>query len=1279
MAKSFLDSTGLTELWKQICKTFPSRTGEGASGNWQINATTADHATSATSAGKLTTTSKTAWGQTYWTDGGIPTTISGDMTSVGKIDMTGNITMSSSSGDSPSLIFRRGTTSDNLCDWTIVDTGGYLTFRESTSGKSTDIIKICGSSNAFTSTVNMTAPKFIGALQGNADSASAASKLSTARNIKITGKVSGNADFDGSANITIATTFDDRIYTTLVPTGTAIPANADLKTTTYLKVGRYYCSANATAKTLKNCPTADAFMMEVYSPLSTTIDNETTQQYVYRLRKITHYSTGVQYWQYVGSGSTAGTFSYGDWRIIPMSKFVLDTSDTNGGSATLGGSNQPVYITDNGTFASCNAYPTSLPANGGNADTVDGKHASDFATSGHNHDTVYYKKTEVDTKIANLVDSAPETLNTLNELAAALGDDPNFATSIATTIGTKANKDGSNASGDWGINITGNAATATNATKLNDKGTFDGWNGIPNVSGGVMEIGQYIDFHTNGDGADYSGRIYIQDSAKAKKYGYVLPNQSGTIALTKDFPTSLPADGGNADTVDGKHATDFAASGHTHFSLATEGDNRSTNTTPTSYSNNFVFRGLKNNSTIGIDTKNGTYSYLVGLKGWSDKSGGGTHELAFNDGGIFRRNSTSSADTWGNWLKLLDSSNYSDYTVKKDGTGATGTWGINISGNAATATSATTAGSATSAGSATTASKLDNVEARHYIRCVPRHSGSMDLNKIDSTMSIVTEIRPSEITTTNLPSDYGTSYGVLLSLRDGNSSYGHGKMQILGCNNKFWIRATQGAGESNDGTWNRLSTNGHTHTAASAGAHTHSTDSQGSHSHTANATTATAISVSKSNHSHTAASAGAHTHTLSATIADGGGHTHTASATTTTKVTASKSNHSHTAASAGAHTHSCGATSTTAISVSKSNHSHTAASAGAHTHSTDSQGAHAHTALSAGAHTHSCGADSTNVADVAAQGHTHATDSQGGHTHTLTPSGTVTSTFSGSAVTSGTPSNNTTSVATGAHTHGTSTAGAHTHTFTPSGTVTLSGSVSSGCLTITATFSGSELTTTSTGGHTHTANASTNNTTNRVSVPNTSHTHSVTASGTVTSTFSGSEGTTSSNGAHTHTANATTTTKVTASKSNHSHTAASAGAHTHSTDSQGSHTHTAQSAGAHTHSCGADSTNVESVAAQTHTHSAASAGAHTHSCGADTTNVADVAAQGHTHATDSQGVHSHTASGSATSAGAHTHSCGADTTNVADVAAQGHTHATDSKGSHTHTAQSAGAHTHSVS
>jgi len=40
--------------------------------------------------------------------------------------------------------------------------------------------------------------------------------------------------------------------------------------------------------------------------------------------------------------------------------------------------------------------------------------------------------------LAALVDSSPATLDTLNELAAALGDDPNFATTTATALGLKA-------------------------------------------------------------------------------------------------------------------------------------------------------------------------------------------------------------------------------------------------------------------------------------------------------------------------------------------------------------------------------------------------------------------------------------------------------------------------------------------------------------------------------------------------------------------------------------------------------------------------------------------------------------------------------------------------------------------------------------------------------------------------------------------------------------------------------------------------------------------------
>lgn len=56
-------------------------------------------------------------------------------------------------------------------------------------------------------------------------------------------------------------------------------------------------------------------------------------------------------------------------------------------------------------------------------------------------------KIYVDTAVAGIVDAAPSTLDTLNELAAALGDDANFATTVSTSIGTKVSKSGDTMTG----------------------------------------------------------------------------------------------------------------------------------------------------------------------------------------------------------------------------------------------------------------------------------------------------------------------------------------------------------------------------------------------------------------------------------------------------------------------------------------------------------------------------------------------------------------------------------------------------------------------------------------------------------------------------------------------------------------------------------------------------------------------------------------------------------------------------------------------------------------
>ena len=62
---------------------------------------------------------------------------------------------------------------------------------------------------------------------------------------------------------------------------------------------------------------------------------------------------------------------------------------------------------------------------------------NEFITLGQLSANNYATQSYVGTQVANLVDAAPGTLDTLNELAAALGDDPNFATTVSTSIGTK--------------------------------------------------------------------------------------------------------------------------------------------------------------------------------------------------------------------------------------------------------------------------------------------------------------------------------------------------------------------------------------------------------------------------------------------------------------------------------------------------------------------------------------------------------------------------------------------------------------------------------------------------------------------------------------------------------------------------------------------------------------------------------------------------------------------------------------------------------------------------
>jgi hypothetical protein len=74
----------------------------------------------------------------------------------------------------------------------------------------------------------------------------------------------------------------------------------------------------------------------------------------------------------------------------------------------------------------------------------------------------YATQTYVTTAVSNLVASAPSTLDTLNELAAALGNDANFATTVATSIGTKQ----AQLNGTGFVKISGTTVSYDNSTYL---------------------------------------------------------------------------------------------------------------------------------------------------------------------------------------------------------------------------------------------------------------------------------------------------------------------------------------------------------------------------------------------------------------------------------------------------------------------------------------------------------------------------------------------------------------------------------------------------------------------------------------------------------------------------------------------------------------------------------------------------------------------------------------------------------------------------------------------
>jgi len=259
------------------------------------------------------------------------------------------------------------------------------------------------------------------------------------------------------------------------------------------------------------------------------------------------------------------TTSTGCWKLV----YSLDTNDNNATAQNI--------ITANDTYPVLLGYTANATANIGNKATQFGKDikvnpstGSLYATklysggtevlTSHQSLSNYATKSYVDTSVSNLVSSAPEALDTLNELATALGNDANFSTTITNLIGTKADDSATvHNTGDETIagtktfsstitgSISGNAATATQFS-ANKSVTLTG-----DVTGTASSKAGWSVATTLANSGVTAGS-YGPSEAVSPAHGgtfsvpYVTVDAKGRVTAASTITVTLPADN-NTDTL----------------------------------------------------------------------------------------------------------------------------------------------------------------------------------------------------------------------------------------------------------------------------------------------------------------------------------------------------------------------------------------------------------------------------------------------------------------------------------------------------------------------------------------------------------------------------------------------------------------------------------------------------------------------------------------------------------------------------------------------------------
>jgi hypothetical protein len=133
----------------------------------------------------------------------------------------------------------------------------------------------------------------------------------------------------------------------------------------------------------------------------------------------------------------------------------------------------------------------------------------------------------VGTAVSNLVDSSPSALNTLNELAAALGDDANFSTTVTNSIATKLPLAGGTLTG--ALTLGGNLNIGSHDIVTSSNGTIDL---DPNGSGKVVFKGNSTrgagQFVLNCENNSHGITIKGPPHSAGASYTLTLPNDDGS-------------------------------------------------------------------------------------------------------------------------------------------------------------------------------------------------------------------------------------------------------------------------------------------------------------------------------------------------------------------------------------------------------------------------------------------------------------------------------------------------------------------------------------------------------------------------------------------------------------------------------------------------------------------------------------------------------------------------------------------------------------------------------